>query len=352
MNRVLVTGLGIANNLGMCESCNLDFVWLAKNPSVLLWADKIILPTTGYEATAMHNEEKHEKVINLFLEVADKANLLSKVDFSGVYLDSVVEGIQKSAILCEERLINTFPDKISKGDKGVPGEIIIENEGFCLPYVESVLASLKVASDYDANCLFSEHEHKLLKYIYNSDTASSSGAVQNSVYNEVFSLYMPEAMKIHEYAFTNPHACSKCKNETDCQNTYLNETEKALQNIFKWREYDEIQQAKEEINKILRTKNEIKTKEDLEDVVKSFQGRQEIVNKNINKRFPKIERWTKMTTVIGACLTAVSKASDNTPLTIAGAATTVAAVAAKELLEVYKSKNNWAGFINEMKTAK
>lgn len=35
MNKVLVTGLGIAREFGICDSCNLDFSWLANNPSTI-----------------------------------------------------------------------------------------------------------------------------------------------------------------------------------------------------------------------------------------------------------------------------------------------------------------------------
>ena len=256
MNRVLVTGLGLANSLGMCESCNLNFLWLANNPSVLLWADEILLPASGYNATIEHNEDKDEKVVNLFLEMADKANILNIIDLTGVYLDSVADRIEKTARIYEEKLINTFPNKVIKGDRNVPGEIFIDNDGYCRPYIESVLASLKVAKDYDANCLFSLHEHKLLKYIYGIDTRALNESAVNRVYNEVFSLYMPEAMKIHNYAFMHPDHCSTCAKEDDCKNSYLKDTEKAFQEIFKWREYDEIQQAKEVIiqtlNMILR----------------------------------------------------------------------------------------------------
>ena len=68
--------------------------------------------------------------------------------------------------------------------------------------------------------------------------------------------------------------------------------------MFKWREYDELQQAKEEINKIISLKNDISSQKDIDDVIKEFKGRQDKINRNINKRFPKIERWTKMTTVL------------------------------------------------------
>ena len=54
--------------------------------------------------------------------------------------------------------------------------------------------------------------------------------------------------------------------------------------MFKWREYDELQQAKEEINKIISLKNDISSQKDIDDVIKEFKGRQDKINRNINKR--------------------------------------------------------------------
>ena len=118
--------------------------------------------------------------------------------------------------------------------------------------------------------------------------------------------------------------------------------------MFKWREYDELQQAKEEINKIISLKNDISSQKDIDDVIKEFKGRQDKINRNINKRFPKIERWTKMTTVLATPITIASAISGNIPLTIGGAVATGVAQATDNLLEIYKSKNNWVGFVNDM----
>lgn len=110
-----------------------------------------------------------------------------------------------------------------------------------------------------------------------------------------------------------------------------------------------MQQAKEEINKIISLKNDISSQKDIDDVIKEFKGRQDKINRNINKRFPKIERWTKMTTVLATPITIASAISGNIPLTIGGAVATGVAQATDNLLEIYKSKNNWVGFVNDMK---
>ena len=96
-------------------------------------------------------------------------------------------------------------------------------------------------------------------------------------------------------------------------------------------------------------KNDIYSEADVQDVVKEFKERQAIINKNINKRFPKIERWTKMTMVLATPITIASAITGNIPLTVGSAVATGLAQAAENMMEVYKSKNNWVGFVNDMK---
>ena len=130
LNKVLVTGLGIARDIGICESCNLDFSWLIGNPSVLLWADQLVMPSTSFEVEISRKEEKDEKVISMFLEMADKAEMISKVNLSELYQEKVSDDIYEQMMRDKEKLMSTFPQAIKKGDEGVPDEILIEDQGF------------------------------------------------------------------------------------------------------------------------------------------------------------------------------------------------------------------------------
>ena len=163
------------------------------------------------------------------------------------------------------------------------------------------------------------------------------------------SIYLPESIAIHNYAFENEERCQQCIKYQHCKDSYLADTEKAIEKMLKWREYDELYQAKEEIDKIIKAKNQVVSIGDVDDIVKKFKERQITINRNINKRFPKIERWTKMTTVMATPVTIASAITGNIPLTIGSAVTAGLAQAVDNLLEVYKSKNNWVGFINSMK---
>ena len=339
MNKVLITGLGIAKEFGICEACNLNFSWLVNNPSILLWADQICVPKTSFEAQLAEKDDKSEKVISLFLNIAEKQGLINKINLTDIYQEKVGDEIYKKMVEDSQTLLKTFPEVIKKGEEGVPNEIFIGDESYCGAWMSSI----------EANCLFSEREHNFLKYLYGLDANKFSGNIINNVYSEIFSLYLPENLAIHNYAFADERQCEECKYYEDCKKNYLHNTEVTLEKVFKWRDYDELQQAKEEINRIISLKNDISSQKDVDDIVKEFKERQNKINRNINKRFPKIERWTKMTTVLATPITIASAISGNLPLTVGSAVAGGVAQATEKLLEIYKNKNNWVGFVNDMK---
>ena len=349
MNKVLVNGLGTASELGICKACNLDFSWLFRNPSTLLWADEICIPKNAFLLAKKHNESKSEKVISMFLNMAENHGLIREIELSNMYQDSEGEKIYEHASLISESLIDTFPSVIKKGNPGVPGEIVIEENEYCGARIASILLGIKLANDINANCLFSKREHTALKYIYGLDRNRHGGIGVSNAYNEVFSLYLPENLGIHHYAFINEDKCQTCKHYDKCKNNYLIDTENAINKMLKWRDFDELQQAKAEIDRIIKIKGQISSDDDVNDVIRMFKERQDVINKNINKRFPKIERWTKMTTVLATPVTIASAITGDIPLTIASSVVAGASQITQELLEIYKSKNSWVGFVNSMK---
>lgn len=349
MNKVLVNGLGTASELGICQTCNLDFSWLVSNPSTLLWADEICIPKTAYELAKQSDDTKTQKVIRMFLEKVEQSGLIKEIDLANMYQQDEGKKIYRQVADISQKLVDTFPHAIKKGSEGVPGEILIEDYSYCAARIASIYLGMKIADDIDANCLFGGGEHTFLKYIYGLQANEHSRAGINNAYSEVFSLYLPEKLGAHQYAFTNENACQECKYYSKCKDSYLDETEQAFDKMLKWRDYDELQQAKAEIDKIIRIKGQVLTSTDIDDVIKMFRERQEQINRNINKRFPKIERWTKMTTVLATPLTIASAITGNMPLTIGSAVAAGLSQMTEEALEIYKSKNSWVGFVNSMK---
>ena len=89
MNKVLITGLGVAKELGICEICNLNFSWLVNNPSTILWADQLYIPRVSYDAQIANQESKSDKVIGMFLEMAEEHGIIKKLNLTDMYLSLI-----------------------------------------------------------------------------------------------------------------------------------------------------------------------------------------------------------------------------------------------------------------------
>lgn len=117
--------------------------------------------------------------------------------------------------------------------------------------------------------------------------------------------------------------------------------------ILKWRDYDEICMANNEIDKIIKLKEKSNSGYDIEQIKKEFIEKQKKINRNIKRVFPKIKRWTNLATVISTPATICSAANSNMTATILSASIGGVSKAIEEGLKYYENKNNWVSFINK-----
>lgn len=346
MNRVFVSGLGNASDIGLCEACELNFSWIVNYPSVLIWCDEICLPKNALKAQKETKADKSDLFINLFLDLADNEKIIREIDLSPLREAGIDNVISNMVEKDSESLLN-YDSTVSRGNKNVPGEIVINGHGYCYPVQSSIYTSILSASLLNASCLFNKYEKDYLDKLYTVRNYMQPKLNHAAVFDEVFSLYLPENLDLHNYAFIKEDICKKCKHYDNCKSTYLFKAEKSIKKVLEWRNYDEIQRAKEELDQIIKQKNNITDSKSLEEIRRSYEARQEHINKKIRRVFPKIERWTKLATFIATPLIIATAAfSENIPLAIAGAAIPELAKSVEAGVDYYKSRHNWVGFIN------
>lgn len=338
MNKVLITGMEIGNEIGLCGGCSsLDFTWLLNKPSILMWADKISITDIALRKILNNSNTKIDKSIKLILEIAEANNLLDIVT-----IDEKLKGeISKNTEIVENEVVKEY---IIKGnnteDIKFIKDIQIGEFEYCLPYVVSLYRELEMAKIIGANCLFNEKD---LNYMKNRKISNN----KYDMIGEIFKIYFPNDIILHNYLFEEENNCHKCRNFSNCSDIYLKEIEKNTQEILKWRDYDEICSAKHEIDKIIKMKDKIGVDYNIEDVKKEFLIKQKEINKNMKKVFPKIKRWTELVTIFSLPVTICSAATDNPKITIASATTQAIAKGIESVLNYYENKNNWVGFINK-----
>ena len=86
---------------------------------------------------------------------------------------------------------------------------------------------------------------------------------------------------------------------------------------------------------------------DVDEIKKSFMERQNTINRNIKKVFPKIKRWTNLATIISTPATMYSAINKNFEATLISASIGGVSKVIDESLKYYENKNNWVSFINK-----
>lgn len=348
MNKVLITGLGVGKALDLCYECNLNFSWLVDNPSTLLWADKILLPRECFDFVKTTNK-RLDAIIDITLETLDKKNLLEKLPNNIKYTDEEQLRIYAQFLRDRELLLKYFPKTIKEGEDDEHKEFFIEDYHYCAPYIASLYGAMELANKNKAQCLFNKNDAMYLKYL--NGIKSNNQESINNLYSEIFSTLLPNESLIPNFAIHNEEKCKSCKHENSCKEEYDNYT-KTLNSILSYRNYDELFQAKKNVEKIISKKGEIRDDKDIAEVINQFNEKKDTINKNIYKIFPKIKRWTNMVTLLSTPLTigtSVLAAIGNTNPIVPIISGSVIAIdeGIKKAMENYTDNNRWVSFLDK-----
>jgi hypothetical protein len=119
-----------------------------------------------------------------------------------------------------------------------------------------------------------------------------------------------------------------------------------MNEILKWRNYDEIQQIKNVIEKIVAAKEKAGEIIDPNEIIAEFKDEQRKAQNRVNKTFPKVKRWANLSTILSIPVAITGLSSGIVPMTIAGATLAGVSKATKEAIDFMNSRYNWLAFIN------
>jgi hypothetical protein len=355
MNKLLITGLAVGQDAGVCEACNYDLAWLVNYPSVLLWTDRIIITETVWQVIQEEgypHPPELAKACKLVFDIARVEGLIEIVQPTPLLKPQLRKSILTQVDSDLEKVRRLFPDKVEQrsigrtGKEG-PTETLIDGVGFCSPYLCSVYASLVLAKAWGANCLFDPHVLHYLRYKFGVEAfpkQADTGWIQS--FTTLFESQFPNDQLIPGYAFDSQGRCLTCAHEEKCKKTYLNEVETRVRDLLKWRQYDEIRRAKAVFTKIVAWRDKTGIV-DPEQVAKEFRAEQSKLAKRTRLVFPKVKRWANVTTIVSVPLAITGLSSGGSLLTLAGAAAAGLAQVGKEYIEFLESKYRWVGFMQQ-----
>lgn len=347
MNRILVTGLALGNDadIDACQSCNYDLTWLFSNPSTLLWADKIVLTPEilSYIKNSHYPDGKEElgKAVSLIFERLEDHGLVEIRSASDVITKEIRDQIFALIENERERLSLTFPRSVKLGKDKVPGQIFVNGDEYCSPSIWTMYASFILAKKWDAGLLLPRYSQNYFEKALRVTQEMSTKLNEKLVaFDEIINSKLPE-QELLPMILYDAKLCESCRNYNSCDSDVLNKVEENIQDILRWRSYDEVQELKAVIGRISKlADNENVPSSEL---VKAFKADEQRINKTMNSAFPKVERWSNMATVLSIPAVVAGVSTGSTTLATVGAGVAGIATVANKYLEIIRSKHRWVG---------
>ncbi len=350
MQKVLITGLGVGKKIGLCDACNMDFSWLFHNASTMLWVDKICLPEDIFLNSI--NNESHDKTdvaISIMLQILKEHNLIELIGDDEFNVQPfALENIQTRVVNDLREMSKRLPDVVKIHD--IKGNdylnIIIDNQEYCFPYIESIYASLFIAESIEAQCLFNDHTYTFLKYKEKLNGLRMNSKTFTSIYDDLFSFILPNGIIPPEYVLTSDKKCSTCNREEECSISFEKKTKEYMNKVLSFRDYDELFQLRNEIEDIVKRLS-ISGEDITSDIIKEeLRMRQQYINNIIHRRFEQVKRWSKFVSICSIPATIIAAANTNYPAAIVSASLTGLSTFSENVMEYYESKKKWIGFFH------
>jgi len=164
-------------------------------------------------------------------------------------------------------------------------------------------------------------------------------------FKKIFDSSIPNTSIIPFYATAKSGKCALCKHEIKCKDTYLKSLESELKKILEWRNYDEINQLKNLVEKVIKEQYKTKDLIDPNDVITNFNDKKKKIRKNIYSVFPKVKRWANIATMISIPISVFGVATGNAIMTIAGVSLAGFSGFTKEQIHLLENKYRWITFL-------
>lgn len=358
-NKVLVTGLWMGGEElfhEYCNACNYNYSWLFKTPTTFIWSDKIII--TPIIDKLIRDESYPDenivipKAIKKTYEIAKQYNIIEINDPSNILTSKMFKKIDEEIEIDYKVLEKLYPNQVrTGGDEKVPGQIFIEGEEYCHPYIRSICVSLILAQKWGARCLFPEQVLNYSKYKFGSSLITEKNLGKPpDVFNTIFNSFLPEFNVFPDYVLqnlANSDRCNQCLNESKCNEEYLNKLENNLMEFFKLREYDEIIQLKQVMSDIISRFESQNRITDYGSIIREFRNEERKIIKRIRNTFPKIKRWSNLAIITSVPIAVVGIVSGLPMVSAIGASIAGLSKVASEYVTYLESKYKWVGFISK-----
>lgn len=357
MNKVLITGLALGNDIDTCQVCNYDFDWLMTHPSVLAWADKILVSESIWKTIQTEGTPYAEKptarALKVVFQLAMDAGLIELYKVSDHLPSTVAQQIYNRIDREVAFHAAQDPEHVVLGDdEQVPGQVFVRGFEYCTPNLHTIYSGFYLSRKLGAQCLFGRRTIPWIFQKFSGRLPPEAVRSPLSAFHQVFQLRLPETRILNFYSVQGlsnaEHNCSSCSHTSACDEIYLHDVERRTRKVLDWRDYDEVAAAREAFNRVVEKRDPTGLIASPEELSHEFREEQARLQRHIKKVFPKIRRWANVTSIVSAN-TALLSASvpDSAGLTLTTAATATLSASLAQAVDLLESRYSWVGYLSQ-----
>lgn len=213
---ILLTGLALGNESGLCPCSNLHTEWLFTKPQDLLWVDSIVVTRREKEIIDAYERSKkpYAKAVGLIFQYLYQAKTIQIID-DCLITDTDIDHIKQQVVddiglICPEYL------------KGKEHTFLYQNHQYCQPTLNALYAgiclSFKLGTTISLDSMESDYFRSLFALKYNAKSKMG----KNVFIGELLKSYLPEIELGHHILYESSHKeCGTCTKENDCKTNSL-----------------------------------------------------------------------------------------------------------------------------------
>lgn len=338
---ILLTGLALGIESGLCPCSNLHTDWLFTNPQDLLWVDSIVITKIekkiidSYE----HSKRPYDRAVWLIFQYLNQAKTIEIIDDS-IISESDVENIKQQVIddiglICPEYL------------QGDDHTFLYKDHHYCQPALYALYAgvclSFKLGTTISLDSIESNYFKNLVALKYGTKIKTG----KNVYIGELLKSYLPEIELGHHFLYESSYKrCRKCANKKDCNANYLDTIEQQIKQVILYRGRDEVHQLCETIDKIIDKDYSNATINDIELYKKQIEEEAFVQQQKMQMVFQKYNKWRPLVTCASVGLTTTGFAG-KTELGAIGVGLGLFDQILSQYADYQRRRNSWVNLVTD-----
>ena len=332
---MLLEGPGCVCDEGSRNTISLE--WLFQRPSVLLWADEILVSMADYEyvLTGHHaHGGLFEESAALLFDALHDEGIIRVIDPND-YLPNISRDSVTQQVLFDIGAFGSEPSVSDESGLVEPAMIKGEYGSFCGYMLESMYTNLLMSNLLHCSCLVDDNKALYLKHRF--DHTKERGLVHGNAFDELYSIAIPELQPFHDFQLFCPdEISSSCANAANCAADVKRNVRKYRDAILFYRSDKEIRGLSslvEEYENERKLNDEAVSEAVLKDVIKA--------QKRLRDSLPQAKRWCKIVTGVAGAIGIANRVASDDSASVVAAATVGIGCAGFAFLDWTISRDSW-----------